>query len=177
MGLHFSGAIYALGRLQFNPYHLRTGPAGPLFWYEAPDPRAGEEGLRPGDPALGMHIPEAGPLTPEECDASVRAARAFYAAHFPEHRFRVITCTSWLLDDQLAEYLPATSNIMRFQRMFTLVPGAWDTNDDIVQFVFHRPASALDEVRPRTTLERAIVAHIRARRIWRLRTGWLPLPR
>lgn len=176
MGLHFSGAIYALGRLQFNPYHLRTRPAGPLFWYEPPDPRAGEEGLRPGDPALGMHIPEAGPLTPEECDASVRAARAFFAARFPEHRFRVVTCTSWLLDDQLATRLPATSNIVRFQRRFELVPGAWDHDDDIFQFVFHRPPSAIDSLTPRTTLERAIVDHVRAGGTWRLRTGWLEPP-
>jgi hypothetical protein len=173
LSLHFSGAIYALGRLQFNPYRLRTGPEGPLFWYEegeVPGP-----GLGTGDPALGMHIPEAGPLTPEACDASIAAARTFFADHFPEHGARVVTCTSWLLDDQLLEHLPPAANIVRFQRRFELVPGAYENDDDIFQFVFHRPPSTIDDLVPRTTLERAIVAHVRAGNRWRLRTGWFEL--
>jgi hypothetical protein len=122
-----------------------------------------------------VHIPEAGPLTPAACDASLRTARPFFEAHFPEHPFRVATCTSWLLDDQLADHLPATSNIVRFQRRFELVPGALDS-DDAFDFVFRRPESAIDELAPRTTLERAIVGHVRGGRRWRLRTGWLVPP-
>lgn len=157
--LHFSGALYALGRLQFNMYRLPNGIGG----------------FAPGDAALGTHIPEAGPLTPEACEESLAWARTFFARHFPEHTYRVATCSSWLLDDQLAEYLAPTSNIMRFQRRFELRPGGVERDEDIFWFVFHRPPSAIDELQPRTTLERAIVAHVRAGRHWRVGTGSLRL--
>lgn len=158
--LHFQGALYALGRLQFE-----------LDWIPD-DPRASEAGLRPGEPVLGVHIPESGPMTPEACDESFEWARRFFPTYFPEHRARIFTCHSWLLDDQLAEYLPATSNIMRFQRRFTLVPGGAERDDGIFMFVLHRPLAAIDQIQPRTTLERAIVDHVRSGRHWRTRTGW-----
>lgn len=174
LGLHFSGGIYALGRLQFNLYRL-SWRGRPRFWYRAGEPRSADPGFRPGDPALGMHIPESGPLNPDACDSSLEWARTFFPRHFPEHRFRVVTCTSWLLDDQLAEYLPGTSNIVRFQRRFELVPGAVETDEDTFWFVFHRPPAAIDDLRPGTTLERAIVTHVRSGNHWRIRTGWLAL--
>jgi hypothetical protein len=175
IGLHFRGALFELGRLQFNPYRLRMGEAGPLFWYDAAQSEALGDGFRRGDRVLGVHIPEAGPLDPAACDASFQAARHFFAEHLPAYASRVATCTSWLLDDQLLEYLPPESNIVRFQRRFELVPGARDADGSIVHFVFGRDPSALDQVVPRTTLERAIVHHLRQGRHWRLRTGWLQL--
>ena len=42
-----------------------------------------------------------------------------------------------------------------------------------MRFVFHRIAPGIDELPQRTTLERAIVAHLRAGKHWRNRTGWL----
>lgn len=173
LSLHFSGAIYALGRLQFNLFRIRTGLGGPRFWYEPGDARAAEPGFRPGDPVLGMHIPESGPLDPDACDASVRRVRSFFPRYFPEHPFRIVVCTSWLLDDQLAGYLPPTSNIIRFQNRFHLVPGAADGDHDIFWFVYHQPPDAIDTLDPRSTLERAIVAHVRSGNHWRVRTGWL----
>ena len=77
-----SGALYALGRLQFHLYHLRVGIAGPAFWPETDEP-----GFRKGDATLGVHIPAIGPLAPSECDASFDLARSFVERHFPEHDF------------------------------------------------------------------------------------------
>jgi hypothetical protein len=175
IALHFRGALFALGRLQFNPYRVGSGRAGPLFWYDARTSEALGEGFRAGDPVLGVHIPEAGPLGPSACDASFRAAATFFAAHFPERASSVATCTSWLMDDQLLEYLPPESNIVRFQRRFELVPGARDADESIQRFVFGRVPARLSDVTPRTTLERAIVRHLQHGRHWRLRTGWLRL--
>jgi hypothetical protein len=175
IALHFRGALYALGRLQFNPYRLRVGPAGPLFWYDESSADFPGDGFRPGDRVLGVHIPEAGPLHPPAVDASLHMASEFFAEHLPEHASKLATCTSWLLDDQLLEYLPPDSNIVQFQRRFELVPGARDSDDSAFQFVFSRPPGAPD-IQPRTALERALVQHVAAGRHWRLRTGWLTLP-
>ena len=176
IGLHFRGALFALGRLQFNPYQLRTGPAGPLFWYDASAVEALGDEFRPGAPVLGAHIPESGPLDPRSVDESLRMAGGFFDTHFPERASRIVTCTSWLLDDQLLNYLPESSNIVQFQRRFTLLPGALDSDNSTLQFVLGRVPIALSELQPRTTLERALVKHIAEGGHWRNRTGWLRLP-
>ena len=77
-------------------------------------------------------------------------ATSFVGDHFPEHDFRVATCTSWLLDEQLADYLRADSNIVQFQRRFHVVDGASDDGRDIM----------LLRVRPRSRVDRrAAPAH------------------
>jgi hypothetical protein len=175
LGLHWRGALYAFGRLQFNPFRLRRGPAGPLFWYEGAALEARSTAFQPGAPVLGVHIPAGSPLDPAQCDASFEAAAAFFPRVFPAHASRLVVCTSWLLDEQLVDYLPAESNIVRFQRRFELVPGAEDYDDSICMWVFDRPSGALAEVSPRTQLERIVVDHLRAGHHWRLRTGWLEI--
>jgi hypothetical protein len=157
------------------PHRLRSGPAGPLFWYEPAEADALGEGLRPGEPALGVHIPEGGPLDPAACDESLAAARTFFPDHLPDRASRVATCTSWLLDDQLAGLLPPASNIVRFQRRFRLVPGALDNDGEILRFVFGSATVSVADLRPATELERVVVAHLRGGGHWRLRTGWLRL--
>ena len=173
VGLSFRGALYTLGRLQFLPYRLLRGPGGPLFWYDAE--RAAElgPGFRAGDLALSVHVPDGGPLTPDAAGESLQTARTFFPAHFPELRYRVATCTSWMLDDQLAAYLPPTSNIVRFQQRFELVPGALEDDAEVLRRVFGLVPPSLDDLVPRTTLERAVVQHVRAGGHWRMRTGWL----
>jgi len=159
--LHFRGSIYQLGRLQFNRVNIRAAHVADAF--------------REGEPTLGIHIPESGPLTPEACDDSLAQARPFFSRHFPETPTRLAICTSWLLDPQLAEYLAPDSNIVRFGRRFTLVGDGYDGDADVLRFVFHRIAPRIDDLPQRTTLERAIVAHLRAGRHWRNRTGWVEL--
>ncbi len=87
-----------------------------------------------GDPVLEIHIPDTGPLTPEECDASIAMAKAFFPKYFPEFSWKIFTCHSWLLDDTLQQLLPAHSNILKFQKRFTIVSKS--RSDDILGFVF-----------------------------------------
>lgn len=119
-----------------------------------------------GDGVLDVHIPETGiPLDPASCDASFARAREVYPDH---HTAR---CTSWLLDPQLAEALPLSSNIVRFQRRFELRAEGREANDDVLRFVFHTYAPDLDRLTPRTTLERALLERMRAGGTWRAATG------
>ena len=159
--LHFRGSLYQLARLQFNRTNVRAAQVADAF----PE----------GEAALGIHIPESGPLTPEACEESLTQAQPFFARHFPETPTRLGICNSWLLDPQLADYLAPDSNIMRFQRRFTLAGDGHDGDADVLRFVFHRIAPKLDDLPQRTTLERAIVAHRRAGKHWRSPTGWLAL--
>lgn len=180
LGLHFRGLLYQLGRLQFSPYRLRTGMAGPLFWYEGDALRTLGPEMQPGAPVLGVHVPAGEPLSPAACDQSFAAAGTFFREHFadrPEAAGQVAVCTSWLLDDQLAAYLPPESNIVQFQRRFSVVPGGRDDDEEVFRFVLDRDLSGqLHELPQRTDLERALVDHVRAGGHWRIRTGWLELP-
>ena len=94
-------------------------------------------------------------------------------------------CTSWLLDPQLAEYLPDDSNIMRFQRRFSVLPllppddpSEGDREMMRLCLQLSPPAGALGDedlarVPQKTTLHRAFVSHLRSGRHWHSRTGVL----
>ena len=93
-----------------------------------------------------------------------------------------MVCNSWLLDDQLARYLPEDSNILGFQRRFRVPDEAPVSDGDltILKFVFDRPETPLrpgelDALPQRTTLERAVVGHLRDGGHWYSRAGWYDL--
>ncbi|MBA2518598.1 MAG: DUF5596 domain-containing protein [Chloroflexia bacterium] len=166
---HFRGLLYHLGRLQFERRRLGRRIAAAVA--------AAGLGGDTGDPALGIHIPAlAGALAPEACDASFVDAAGFFARYFPDERYEIVVCDSWLLDPQLAEYLPATSNIIRFQRRFRAAVGPDPVDEWILRFVFGRADVDLDTVPQRTTLERAVASHLRAGRTWHGGLGWFVLP-
>ncbi|WP_405056693.1 acyltransferase domain-containing protein [Kribbella sp. NBC_01505] len=146
---HFRGSLYRLGRLQFDRI------------------------ARHGEPGLDIHIPGDGPLTPDACDASLAAARPFFAQHFPAEEYKRAICTSWLLDPQLADYLPDDSNILRFQRRFTPETVVSQADEEVVTFVFDLPPGA--ELPRRTRLERAIAEHLAEGNHWHNVSGWLTL--
>lgn len=168
---HFRGMLYQLGRLQFQPGRLNDKQGEALTTAGLP--------YAPGDPCLYVHIPDFfGPLSPAACDAAFAQAKEFFARHYPQERYDVAVCGSWLLDDQLGEYLPPDSNIVRFQRRFTLAyasEGSDESDENIVRFVYGRDSFQLAELPRRTSLERAITDHLKAGRHWRSGTGFLLL--
>lgn len=167
--LAFRGALYPVGRLTFE--RIKPVADGSDF-----------PPLPPGTCAIGTHIPATTPLEPRACDASFASARDFVVNHFPD-RPAAFICHSWLLDPQLAEYLHAESNLVRFQRRFTLAPNQFESSDNqILRFVFERrnehrevAEDVLAELPQDTTLQRAYVTHLRSGRHWHARTGWAPL--
>ncbi|MBB5867483.1 hypothetical protein F4553_000862 [Allocatelliglobosispora scoriae] len=135
---HFQGRIYQLGRLQFEQMTLLGSVAASMAAAGLP--------YREGDPVLSIHIPEyCGPFTPTAVDAALAQARPFFARHFPEIRYEIGVCESWMLDPQLTEHLSPDSNILAFARRFVLshtTPG-----DSIQRFVaggsrLHRAVAA-----------------------------------
>lgn len=168
ISLHFRGTIYQLGRLQFERTRMRETVAMAL--------RERGEDVSEDDLVLSVHIPDfMGPLSPEACDESIGKAKTFFARHFPEERYGFAVCHSWLLDPQLAEYLPEASNIVRFQNRFQLAEGGRDADTSILQFVFGPAPENLDELPQRSSLERAVVTHLRRGGHWFVRSGWFAL--
>ena len=152
--LAFRGVHYPLGRLSFD-IAGKTGRDGEVV-------------------QLFVHVPGAAKLDPTQCDRSWQAAREFTRDHFPECRVDRMVCRSWLLDQQLAQYLPATSNILSFQHRFELATSVEAEVADLewLEYVFQRQASGaidetlLNQLPQRTRLQRAFVDHLRSGKHW-----------
>ena len=69
---------------------------------------------------VSLHIPSDARLQPDLLNDSVRDARAFLAAYFPDRAEYPIRCESWLLSPRLPEWLPEHSNILRFRAAFDI---------------------------------------------------------
>ena len=129
------------------------------------------EFLGQGDPVLGVHIPATGPLAHGQCVESYGRALIFFRRHFPEHRFRAFHCYSWLLDRQLIDYLPADSNIVRFQREWHPLPGPRASDSQIIERVFGPDVTDPSREPLQTSLQRAVVEHMAAGKRWRTAGG------
>lgn len=119
--------------------------------------------LAPGDGVLDIHIPAGSPMEFAACGDALHRALAFFPRHFPEHPFVGFACGSWLLDAQIEQLLPATSNLVRFQQEVYLLPGRSGSGTTIHR-VFGNQFNLADLPRlPReTTMQRAFARHLEA---------------
>ena len=107
---------------------------------------------RKAGPEIALHIPSDTVLEPERLNDSLREARAFLAARFPEFAQAPVTCESWLLSPVLRELLPENSRILRFQQAFDLTET--DPADDAaLEWVFHLTAAQREGLELRTLPE------------------------
>jgi GNAT-like C-terminal domain/N-acyltransferase N-terminal domain len=147
----WSGALYRLGRLQFD-LELRPTVDG-----------TGEEWV------LSTHIPRGTSLAPADLDASFDAALPFFAEHFGEHPTGDIHCRSWMLDPRLPELLPG-SNLAAFQQRWRTYGEPGPGDQDALFFGFardrHTEPDQLADLPATTSLQRAI------RSVWRAGDHW-----
>ncbi len=80
-----------------------------------------EVGVSSGDTVMTVHIPAGDKLDNDECKESIEAAKTFFEKYFPDKTFKCFTCSSWLLDETLEDLMKPTSNILKFQRLFSIV--------------------------------------------------------
>jgi hypothetical protein len=164
--LHMRGMLFDFGRLQFNRSKMGTDQAA-----------IDEAGMpcKRGDYVLNCHIPDSGPLTPEGVRESLRRAKPFFDEHFPdEGPYDLATCDSWLIDEQLIEMVPG-SNIAKFVALWHPFSEAENGDGAVLNFVFRRPDAQIDDLPTKSSLERAIVAHLKAGKHMQTRLGWLAL--
>lgn len=107
LAIHMKFQMFRLGRLQFRMWKA---------YRDMP-----EAGIQKGDNVMEIHIPRGSRLDPAECDKSFARAKEFFATYFPEFSYTCFTCNSWLLDEDLKEFLPEESNILHFGNRFTKV--------------------------------------------------------
>ncbi|MCX6048497.1 MAG: hypothetical protein NT075_25620 [Chloroflexi bacterium] len=115
--------------------------------------------LRNGDTVLDMHIPNFMPLQIDLLHASLQQAMDFFPRYYPERPFKAFVCGSWLFDTQWVEMLPASSNILAFQRQGYLFPRRSGGADGLY-FIFGDWLIDLAKAPQDTQLRRAVVEHL-----------------
>ena len=142
--------VAQFGRLQCNLEHIYRG--------EPVCDAAGRAVLQAGDNVINLHIPEAGPMTPEACLKSMRRMRRFFEKYRGDYDWKGGFCHSWLLDPALAAFLPKSSNIVRFQELGIRVADA--EASDIEFRIFGNGGAA--SVREPNRFQQAIAAALAA---------------
>ena len=130
---HLTMKLFKIGRLQF-------------CMGESEDDLP-EFDVKAGDPVMEIHIQGEGKLDIEECQKSIDAAKIFFAEFFPDFKYKIFTCHSWLIDEDLKEFLPESSNIIKFGDMFHRARNddsnallryifRWDTNEINLRYAY-----------------------------------------
>ena len=156
----FRMRMYRLGRLQ--------------FCIDTADARLTQFGFTEGEKYLGVHIPAGGPMDIDQCQKSFAMAREFFARYYPDMEYRWFSCFSWLLDDTLQQFLPASSNILQFAGMFRVVEKK--QADDIIRFMFgwDTTREQVDQWDCRSSFARAIRDAVRAGTVFYETRGLMP---
>ena len=114
-----------------------------------------------GQRLLHVHIPSDARLDPEHTHAAYRAARGFFAAHYPLWAGSPMVTKTWLLSPVLRPMLPERSRILAFARDYEVLHVTPDSDDGNF-FVFGRSDLPLGELPQQTGLQRSAAALLQA---------------
>ncbi len=142
---HLSMILFRLGRLQFCLGDCEKDIT--------------DLDIAKGEPVLEVHIPAGEPLDIESCKASFEQAKEFFAKYYSNYDYKCFTCGSWLLDDTLINFMKETSNVIKFQRLFTLVSAK--ESDDVIKYSFRWDSRRenLSELVPANSFTEKILEH------------------
>ena len=108
-----------------------------------------------GSPIVSLHIPTDVDLRPEILRPSMKEGLAELYRIFPEYEGKPVYCHSWIISPMLRDYLPETSNILRFQEMFDLDEETTPGNG-VLLWVFKNPKLPVEEFPENTSLQRKL---------------------
>jgi len=166
------GELVQIGSLQFHLVTLGIGSLSPTPWYDEHVATTLGVGFRRGDSSLGIHIPQGADLTPGRLEGTMHDARQVLGELWPAQQRRLATCATWMLDERLQTFLDPSANIVQFQRRFSVLSEYVDDDEDVLDFVFRSPGTALADLSRETTLERAVVEVLSGGGHWHTCTGW-----
>ena len=142
------GLLFRLGTLEFEYRRIRPGPR--------------PAGLEAEAPVLSVHIPSDAVLGREELDESYSTAQQFFSQEklCPWGKPKAVVCGSWLLAPALNGLLPEDSGIWRFARDYRL----YDVDEEDQEFYewLFGGCKPMEELPERTSLQRAVKAHLAA---------------
>ena len=144
----FQLRIFAFGRLQFEK--RRSG-----ITYEKGDVK-----VTPDTQILGLHIPRTGTrLDQESCLEAFAMAKEFFKADLGEHP--IVLCNSWLLFPKHREFLPESSNILKFMDLFDIYGWHYTLERTDLWRFFDTDEQHPDRLPTDTSLRRAYVEYLK----------------
>lgn len=133
--------VFRLGRLEFRLRSLDKD-------YNVGDYFISKKGV-----VISVHIPSGDKLDYEECVKSFKQAYNFFNGTAP-----IVYCRSWLIDNRITPFLNSNSNILKFQRLFTVV----EQEDNIFceEFVFNGFSDDKSVYEENTSLQRELKRYL-----------------
>lgn len=107
-----------------------------------------------GQKAVSVHIPSDASFTPEQVDESLKRSEEFIATFYPDYEATQYFCESWLLSPRLSDMVKETSNIRKFQKLFTIQEDMPE-DKEYMEWLFGKTLDTpLEELPEKTSLQR-----------------------
>ncbi len=107
---------------------------------------------------IAVHIPSDAKLTCENCNNTYIKAREFYSKHYKQYSNAYFTCKTWLLSPQLKKLLSKSSNILNFEKYYTIY--GFEESDQFKNWVFGHEEMKVEDYPENTSLQRAVKKHV-----------------
>lgn len=145
---HVSLELFKIGRLQYQFYTCKNITL--------------KYNLLPfdyGEKVIYIHIPQGEKLIYSDCVDSLKRAKAFFAEHFPDYKYRFFFCESWLLYGENWQFMEPSCNILQFSSLFDIV---YSCNSDAqaIERIFGKRMKNTGEYSENTTLQRNAKAYM-----------------
>ncbi len=113
-----------------------------------------------GDEVINIHIPSAGPLTPESVQESLRLAYDFFGPNYGDRL--IFMCHSWLLYTPTADLYPKDSNMRKFYEVFEIIHNQEEPNDYDLWRVFYVNTKDYKSLPCETSLQKSFYDYLNA---------------
>lgn len=159
---HVCCELFRLKRLQFQ-----------MYCWNGTRQEAAYLPFSAGEQVIYIHIPQGEKLDYEACRESMLFAEQFFAACFPEYRYRYYFCESWLLYEGNRHFMDPQSNILKFAGMFC---PAYSIEDDsqAIERIFGERRENISEYPENTSLRRRAKAYMEAGNRMGEGVGYIP---
>ena len=117
----YKGEMFDLGSLSFQKFHFSYAEIERSDYDYMPLSDEMKQRFPEGLPVINVHIATDADLRPEKIDESLSLAHDFFTTYFPEHKYSVFTCRTWMLYSPTQEILPPESNITSFANRFEII--------------------------------------------------------
>ena len=153
----YKGEIFDLGSLRFQKFNFTNEEIERQGYDYMPFSDEMKRRFPEGEPVINVHIQTNADLRPEKIDESFELAHDFFTTYFPEHKYKIFTCRTWMLYPPTREILPPDSNITSFANRFEIIATNQNTKQALDRI--YETSNLEDIVRMEKTTSLAEVAY------------------
>ena len=112
-----------------------------------------------GKRTISIHIPSDADFSEGSVSHSLALAETFFQEHYPDYPQDTWICDSWLLSSSLRPFLSENSNILSFQKRFSILQE--EQEGDWLEWLFRAPKNTpIEQLPERTALQRSVKQYL-----------------